>query len=122
MTTTAAQLPDVRSWQRIWTGDDTVAVAQRPSLGTTARVAVWPPEHLDRALGAVDEVLSDLDLQASRFRPDSELSWINRADGGLFLLSDGLTQAIGVALAAARWTRGLTDPTVGAALIGLGYD
>jgi thiamine biosynthesis lipoprotein len=27
-----------------------------------------------------------------------------------------------VALAAARWTGGLTDPTVGAALVSLGYD
>jgi thiamine biosynthesis lipoprotein len=30
--------------------------------------------------------------------------------------------AVGVALAAARWTGGLADPTVGGALIGLGYD
>jgi FAD:protein FMN transferase len=118
----AAGLPVVASWQRIRTGDDGVAVAERPALGTTARVAVWPPASLDLALAAVDEVLRALDLQASRFRPDSELSAVNRADGGLFMLSNGLTQAIGVALAAARWTRGLTDPTVGAALIGLGYD
>jgi FAD:protein FMN transferase len=109
-------------WQRIVTGDDTVAVAQRAALGTSARVAVWPPEGLDRALIAIDTVLDELDRQASRFRADSELSWINQAGGGLFLLSDGLAQAIGVALAAARWTGGLADPTVGAALASLGYD
>ena len=70
----------------------------------------------------VDDVLAALDLQASRFRPDSELSWLNAARGGLFLLGDGLAEAVGVALAAARWTGGLTDPTVGDALVSLGYD
>jgi thiamine biosynthesis lipoprotein len=109
-------------WRRIRTGDDAVAVAERDSLGTNARVAVWPPGNLDRARSAVDSELVALDHQASRFRPDSEISRINDAGGGLFLLGDGLAQAIGVALAAARWTSGLTDPTVGAALIDLGYD
>jgi FAD:protein FMN transferase len=109
-------------WQHIGTGDGTVAVAQRAALGTSARMAVWPPESLDRARIAVDTVLDGLDHQASRFRADSELSWINEAGGGLFLLSDGLAQAIGVAVAAARWTGGLADPTVGAALVSLGYD
>ena len=71
---------------------------------------------------AVDDVLGALDLQASRFRPDSEISWLHRAHGGLFMLSDGLAEAIGVALAAAAWTGGLADPTVGSALISLGYD
>ena len=71
---------------------------------------------------AVDDVLSSLDLQASRFRPDSEISWLHRAHGGLFMLSDGLAEAVRVALAAAAWTGGLADPTVGAALISLGYD
>ena len=91
-------------------------------LGTSARVVVWPPEHLGTACAATDDVLDALDRQASRFRADSELSRVNRAGGGLFLLGDGLAGAVGVALAAARWTGGLTDPTVGDALIGLGYD
>ena len=38
------------------------------------------------------------------------------------MLGDGLAEAVGVALAAARWTGGLTDPTVGDALVSLGYD
>jgi thiamine biosynthesis lipoprotein len=109
-------------WQRVDTGDATVAVAERAALGTGARVAVWPPESLGGALAAVDGVLGALDRQASRFRQDSEISAIHRRGGGLFLLSDGLAEAIGVALEAARWTQGLTDPTVGQALISLGYD
>jgi FAD:protein FMN transferase len=109
-------------WQRISTGDTTIAVAERAALGTSARLAVWPPEHLDGALAAVDDVLRLLDRQASRFRQDSEISWVHSSGGGLLLLSSGLAEAVGVALAAAAWTSGLTDPTVGEALISLGYD
>jgi thiamine biosynthesis lipoprotein len=104
------------------TGDDTVAVAERAALGTSARVAVWPSDNLGLACATTDHVLAALDLQASRFRPDSELSRLNDAGGGLFMLGDGLAEAVGVALAAARWTGGLTDPTIGAALVSLGYD
>ncbi len=109
-------------WRRVMTGDDAVAVAEREALGTSARVVVWPPENLGAACAAVADVVGALDRQASRFRPDSELSWLHRAGGGLFVLSDGLAEAVGVALAAARWTRGRVDPTVGDALISLGYD
>jgi thiamine biosynthesis lipoprotein len=110
------------SWQPVVTGDDAVAVAERAALGTTARVVVWPPGNLGAACAATDDVLGALDRQASRFRADSELSRLHRDGGGLFLLSDGLAGAVGVALAAARWTRGLVDPTVGDAVIRLGYD
>jgi thiamine biosynthesis lipoprotein len=109
-------------WRRIYTGDQTVAVAQRDALGTTARLAVWPPERAGAAMTAVDAVLAALDRQASRFRADSEISWLHRSAGGLFALSDGLAEAVRVALDAACWTGGLTDPTVGDALISLGYD
>jgi len=110
------------SWRQVPTGDDVVAVAERAALGTTARVAVWPPERLLVACTAVDQVLAALDQQASRFRADSELSWLHGAGGGTFMLSNGLAEAVGVALAAARWTWGCADPTVGNALISLGYD
>jgi len=109
-------------WRRVQTGDDTIAVAQRTAIGTTARVAVWPPEHLALAQATVDVVLAALDQQASRFRPDSEISWVHGCGGGLFMLSDGLAEALSVALAAARWTGGLADPTVGEAVRALGYD
>ena len=125
MTTTMTSVPEraaAAPWRRISTGDRTVAVAQREALGTTARLAVWPPERAGAAMAAVDAVLAALDLQASRFRPDSEISWLHRSAGGLFMLSDGLAEAVRVALEAARWTGGLTDPTVGEALISLGYD
>ena len=122
MTTGTPGLTRATPWQRVPAGDDAVAVAERAALGTSARVVVWPPENLGAACAATDDVLAALDRQASRFRPDSELSWLNDAGGGLFMLGDGLAEAVGVALAAARWTGGLTDPTVGGALVSLGYD
>ena len=125
MTMTTPALPglaEAPAWRRIETGDQSVAVVERTALGTTARLAVWPPEHAGRAAMAADQVLAALDLQASRFRADSEISWVHRGDGGLFMLSDGLAEAVRVALEAARWTGGLADPTVGEALIALGYD
>ena len=118
----APGLTGTAAWQLVLTGDEAVAVAERDALGTSARVAIWPPGNLRIACTAVDGVLAELDEQASRFRADSQLSWLHRAGGGLFLLGDGLAEAVGVALAAARWTGGLTDPTVGGALIALGYD
>jgi thiamine biosynthesis lipoprotein len=123
MTVTAVPCRAAASvWRRIYTGDQSVAVAQRDALGTTARLAVWPPDHACAAMAAVEAVLAALDRQASRFRPDSEISWLNNSAGGLFVLSDGFAEAVGVALEAARWTGGLTDPTVADALISLGYD
>jgi thiamine biosynthesis lipoprotein len=108
-------------WTRVGT-EPAVAVAARDALGTDARVAVWPPDRLAVALDAVDRELSRLDQQASRFRSDSEISRIHAAPRRVHTVSRGLAEAIGVALAAARWTGGWTDPTVGAALAALGYD
>ncbi len=104
------------------TGTGGVAIAERAGLGTTARVATWPPEDLGLALAAVDTELDRLDRQASRFRDDSELSRVHHEPSPVHQLSHGLAEAISVALAAARWTGGLVDPTVGGALIALGYD
>ena len=114
--------PPGPAWTRIGSGSDGVGIAERDALGTTARVVTWPPYHLGRALDAVDIELTRLDREASRFRADSEISALHRAGPGTHLVSAGLAEAIGVALAAARWTGGLVDPTVGGALASLGYD
>jgi thiamine biosynthesis lipoprotein len=116
-----------RTWKLIDTGARTVGVAERAALGTSARVAAWPVHQLARVLAVVDTELALLDQQASRFRPDSEISAACRGlsgtqGGGSRIVSEGLAEAIAVALAAARWTSGLVDPTVGKALCSLGYD
>ncbi len=121
---TATQLPVTTrpAWSRVQVGSEAVAAADRDALGTTARIVVWPPERLASLLPAVDREIAALDLQASRFRADSEISVVHAAGPGSYQVSDGLAEAIEIALAAARWTAGLADPTIGSALIDLGYD
>lgn len=110
-------------WGLVSVGSSSVVVAERDALGTTARIAIWPPHRLRPALGAVDVELARLDQAASRFRADSEICRVQaRADGRAQVVSKCLAEVVQVALAAAEWTEGLVDPTVGAALIALGYD
>jgi thiamine biosynthesis lipoprotein len=122
MTASEFALADRPAWSRVSVGSPQVAAADRDALGTTARIVVWPPENLPGLLSVVNTELAQLDLQASRFRPDSEISMLHELGPGSYLISDGLAEAVGIALAAASWTGGLADPTVGAALISLGYD
>ena len=58
----------------------------------------------------------------SRFLPESELSALNRSAGQPFRASPLMLHAVTEALAAARETDGLFDPTVLNALLAAGYD
>jgi thiamine biosynthesis lipoprotein ApbE len=91
------------------------------ALGTHVDLLV---HHGDarRARAAVERVLADVDATYSRFRPDSELVALNARAGSTVGLSPLLTQAIEAAIRAARQTDGLCDPTIGRALIRIGYD
>ena len=111
-----------RAWSRVAVGSRGVAAADRDALGTTARLAVWPPENLTAMLAVVDDELAALDAQASRFRADSEISALHAAGEGSHQVSDGLAEVVRTALAAAAWTAGRCDPTVGGALARIGYD
>ncbi len=114
--------PTGATWQQVGLNERGVVAAERSALGTTARVVVWPPHELPRALDAVDRELAGLDRQASRFRDDSELTQVNLSESHTFFLSRGLAELLATALAAAEMTAGLVDPTVGGALIEMGYD
>ena len=50
-------------------------------FGTTAVLLVTSPDAVVPARSVADRVLADVDLACSRFRPDSELSRLNAADG-----------------------------------------
>jgi hypothetical protein len=113
---TASVLPRLApspSWELVSAGSPFVAVAERDALGTTARIATWPPRCLRPALSAVDAELARLDQAASRFRADSEICRVpvvvaNGTEGELASAKDKVLAATepnlvldGVAVAAA---------------------
>jgi thiamine biosynthesis lipoprotein len=57
-----------------------------------------------------------------RFRPESELSKVNVAEGRAVRVSALFAETLGHALDVAGATGGLVDPTVGGALVAAGYD
>lgn len=92
-----------------------------PAIGTTARVVVTSPEHLDATRQIVVDELAALDLACSRFRPDSEVARLATAHGWT-PVSDVLLEVLSCALDVARATDGDVDPTMGTDLCRLGYD
>jgi thiamine biosynthesis lipoprotein len=81
---------------------------------------VTEPAALYPARAIVDTVLDGVEDAASRFRADSEICAL--AAGVRTAVSPVLADLIDAALTAARWTDGDVDPTVGSAMIALGYD
>jgi thiamine biosynthesis lipoprotein len=96
--------------------------ASFPALGTTATVVVTDDHALAFARDELARRLELLDAACSRFRPDSELSRANERAGTPIELSPLLAELVAVALAAARTSGGLVDPTLGRALRAAGYD
>ena len=92
------------------------------AFGSTAVVAVSDPDALAPAREAVEDVVARFDAACSRFRDDSELIALNAASGAPVEVSPLLLEAVEASLRAARITDGDVDPTVGEALIALGYD
>lgn len=95
---------------------------QFPALGTTAVVVVTDREAATTARALVQAEVDAIDGACSRFRDDSDLTRVNRAEGRTTPVSKLFIEALDVALGAARTTGGLVDPTVGRALRVLGYD
>jgi thiamine biosynthesis lipoprotein len=101
----------------------TPAVRSMRAIGTTATVAVTTPERAERASAMLAEDLAELDLACSRFREDSELRRLERDGGGRPVrVSPLLSEALGVACDVAVRTMGIVDPTIGSAIVELGYD
>jgi thiamine biosynthesis lipoprotein len=92
------------------------------AFGSVALVAVTDPAGLATARVAVEEVVDEFDRACSRFRDDSELSQLNAAAGAPVQVSPLLLDAVCEALRAAQLTDGDVVPTVGEALVALGYD
>ena len=98
------------------------AGASFQALGTTAAVVVTCPSLLVDARNLLEHDLAEIDLACSRFREDSELSRVNRAQGLRVEIGDTFHAALEVGLRAAEQTDGLVDPTLGAELRMAGYD
>ncbi len=100
------------------------AVAGRTTraLGTFCSVLVTRPDALDAAQQILSGELAAIDLACSRFRPDSELSVLNRSAGQRVAVSPVFARALDVALRAAEVTDGDVDPTCGCSLVSIGYD
>src|SRR5207245_5997666 len=58
----------------------------------------------------------------SRFRPETDISRVNAAAGSPTVVGPVLIDALTAAIELARMTAGLSDPTLGAAVIAAGYD
>jgi FAD:protein FMN transferase len=100
-------MPDIAEWE-VWS--------------TTARVVVTDPSALQAARAVVEQVLAEVDLAASRFRPDSEIVRLPLAEGRPQPVGPLLAELVAAALAAARDTDGDVDPTLADSLAANGYD
>lgn len=89
---------------------------------TDMHLLLTRPEALAQARAVVDAELDRIELAASRFRPDSEICALAAAGGARTPVSPVLADLIEAALAAASLTGGDVDPTIGSAMIALGYD
>ncbi len=90
-------------------------------MGTDVELLVRPSNGAAReAFEAVEAEFERLEQIMSRFRPDSELSRLNRA--GALEVSADLARVVELALAARERTGGRFDPCVHDALVAAGYD
>lgn len=85
-------------------------------------IVVIEPESLLAARREVDAELDAVEAAASRFRPDSEVVALANSAGRPTPVSATLANLLDAALNAAAQTDGDVDPTVGAAMVALGYD
>ena len=101
------------------------ASASFEAIGTRHHLIVTRPETLGAAISTARDLLAELDVAVSRFRPDSEVSALARQHTGrdaTALVSPFFAASLAAALRTARLTDGLVDPTVGGAVIASGYD
>lgn len=99
-----------------------LGIADDRALGGSLRLVVTDISSLATAKAAVDGVISAIDVAASRFRDDSELSRLNASPEREVVVSPLLAQALAAGLRAAELTDGAVDPTVGTAVKVTGYD
>lgn len=95
--------------------------AEFSAWGGRAVVWVTVPETLPAAVEAVERTIEEFDLACSSWRDDSELAAVNAGAGRPVAVGPILLEAVQGALHGAQQTDGALDPTVGQALIRLGF-
>lgn len=90
--------------------------------GMTMQIVLTDPAALSLARDEIDAELDLVEAACSRFRPDSEVSVLGKSGGVPTDVSPLLAELILTALTAAWRTDGDVDPTVGAAVVALGYN
>ena len=70
----------------------------------------------------IEQLFAERDRMFSRFRPDSELSRVNRSHATVVGVSPAFADMVAWSLRAAATTDGLVDPTLGGAIEAAGYD
>ena len=100
------------------------AATEWPPVEWHARVVVRAASAaaLEAARQLVVDEVAAMDAAASRFRDDSEVAALARADGQPRPVSPLLLEALTVAERAARLTEGAVDATLGGALVAVGFD
>jgi thiamine biosynthesis lipoprotein len=99
-----------------------LATTEWQRWSTEMQIVVTDQDSLDRARQEVEAELDAVEAAASRFRPDSEINMLTESCGRPTVISELLTELLAAALDAAIMTDGDVDPTLGAAMISLGYD
>jgi FAD:protein FMN transferase len=99
----------------------TWASRQWRALGSPSELLVYGENAEDVAVETVAEI-ERLEACWSRFRPDSELSELNRSAGRWFPVSPSLWEVLDKARWAHTATEGIFDPTIHDRLVDLGYD
>ena len=94
------------------------------AMGTDVALWVWNnnEQRAQGALLAVERFFAQTEARLSRFRPDSELSRLNRSAGRPFAASRLLFDLVENALTWRRQTGGIFDPAILNALVAHGYD
>ena len=90
-------------------------------MGTTVSI-LFAGDLPPGAAGAVRNLFAGWEALLSRFRPESELSRVNRAAGTPATVRPLLRNVLRVAVDAARATGGLFDPTLGRQMSAIGYN
>jgi thiamine biosynthesis lipoprotein len=92
------------------------------ALGTYVHLSTSDKSVLEPAQLIASRLLDDVDRTCSRFREDSDLVRANAAAGSWTNVDPLLVKAVGAAIEAAAQTDGLVDPTLGHAMVAVGYD